>query len=286
MGVKWYQIRVTTPESVLEFKIKPNSTGRQLFNQVCTTIGLREVWYFGLQYTDSKGLVKWVKLNKKISCKSKEARLDYTFKVKFYPEEVSEELIQEVTQRLFYFEVKSHIISGEIYTSADCALLLASFQALIRHGKYDPKVHTRGYLNIPNYIPDHILKQYTWTTEEWEDKIAKWHSQHGDMSKQDAIMEYLKVAQDLEMYGAVYFPIKNVKQTPLWLGVDSLGINIYEAEDRLAPKISFPWNEIRKLAYSHSKFTVKPTDTQGKVSPSCIIRYLVYSALNHFSREF
>ena len=36
------------------------------FDQVVKTIGLREVWYFGLQYTDSKGYITWLKLNKKV----------------------------------------------------------------------------------------------------------------------------------------------------------------------------------------------------------------------------
>lgn len=31
------------------------------------TVGLREVWFFGLQYTDSKGYITWLKLNKKVS---------------------------------------------------------------------------------------------------------------------------------------------------------------------------------------------------------------------------
>lgn len=31
------------------------------------TVGLREVWFFGLQYVDSKGYVTWLKLNKKVS---------------------------------------------------------------------------------------------------------------------------------------------------------------------------------------------------------------------------
>ncbi len=46
------------------------------------------------------------------------------------------------------------------------------------------------------------------------------------------MMEYLKVAQDLEMYGVNYFEIKNKKGTVLWLGVDALGLNIYEKDDR------------------------------------------------------
>ena len=46
------------------------------------------------------------------------------------------------------------------------------------------------------------------------------------------MMEYLKIAQDLEMYGVNYFDIKNKKGTELWLGVDALGLNIYEKDDR------------------------------------------------------
>jgi hypothetical protein len=34
---------------------------------VVKTIGLREVWYFGLQYVDNKGFPTWLKLDKKVS---------------------------------------------------------------------------------------------------------------------------------------------------------------------------------------------------------------------------
>lgn len=30
------------------------------------TIGLREIWYFGLQYTDNKGYSTWLRLDKKV----------------------------------------------------------------------------------------------------------------------------------------------------------------------------------------------------------------------------
>lgn len=106
-------------DAELEFAIQPNTTGKQLFDQVwdnfqystndlcltfchtnlyrttnmrfvplfslkmcflssvsnlffvcfkvVKTIGLREVWYFGLQYQDTKGFSTWLKLNKKVS---------------------------------------------------------------------------------------------------------------------------------------------------------------------------------------------------------------------------
>jgi len=46
------------------------------------------------------------------------------------------------------------------------------------------------------------------------------------------MIEYLKIAQDLEMYGVNYFVIKNKKGTELLLGVDALGLNIYEKENQ------------------------------------------------------
>ena len=41
------------------------ATGRDLFDLICRTIGLRETWYFGLQYEDNKGNISWLKMDKK-----------------------------------------------------------------------------------------------------------------------------------------------------------------------------------------------------------------------------
>lgn len=65
------------------------------------------------------------------------------------------------------------------------------------------------------------------------------------------------------MYGVNYFEIKNKKGTELWLGVDALGLNIYEKEDRLTPKIGFPWSEIRNISFNDRKFVIKPIDTKA-----------------------
>ena len=110
-------------------------------------------------------------------------------------------------------------------------------------------------------------------------------------------MEYLKIAQDLEMYGVNYFNIKNKKGTELWLGVDALGLNIYEQNDkwvqywckvwslipvqinsaepdfftftlffnRMTPKIGFPWSEIRNISFNDKKFVIKPIDKKAPV---------------------
>uniref|UniRef100_A0AAQ4QFK7 FERM domain-containing protein n=1 Tax=Gasterosteus aculeatus aculeatus TaxID=481459 RepID=A0AAQ4QFK7_GASAC len=258
-------VRVTTMDAELEFAIQPNTTGKQLFDQVVKTVGLREVWFFGLQYVDSKGYSTWLKLNKKVTQQDvkKENPLQFKFRAKFFPEDVSEELIQEITQRLFFLQVKEAILNDENYCPPETAVLLASYSVQAKYGDYIKDVHKVGYLTHDRLLPQRVLEQHKLTKEQWEDRIQTWHEEHRGMLREDSMMEYLKIAQDLEMYGVNYFEIKNKKGTQLWLGVDALGLNIYEHEDKLTPKIGFPWSEIRNISFNDKKFVIKPIDKKA-----------------------
>lgn len=57
----------------------------------------------------------------------KETPLRFKFRVKFYPEDVQEELIQDVTQRLFYLQVRDAILNEDVYCPPETAVLLASY---------------------------------------------------------------------------------------------------------------------------------------------------------------
>ena len=41
--------------------------------------------------------------------------LNFQYLAKFYPEDVSEELVQEITQHLFFLQVKQNILQMNIY---------------------------------------------------------------------------------------------------------------------------------------------------------------------------
>uniref|UniRef100_A0A4W3J8C1 Moesin a n=1 Tax=Callorhinchus milii TaxID=7868 RepID=A0A4W3J8C1_CALMI len=258
-------VRVTTMDAELEFAIQPNTTGKQLFDQVVKTVGLREVWFFGLQYQDTKGFSTWLKLNKKVTQQDvrKESPLLFKFRAKFFPEDVSEELIQEITQRLFFLQVKEGILNDDIYCPPETAVLLASYAVQVKHGDFSKDAHKAGYLTNDRLLPQRVLEQHKLNKEQWEDRIQIWHEEHRGMLREDAMMEYLKIAQDLEMYGVNYFDIKNKKGSELWLGVDALGLNIYEHDDRLTPKIGFPWSEIRNISFNDKKFVIKPIDKKA-----------------------
>nr|XP_005900445.1 PREDICTED: ezrin isoform X2 [Bos mutus] len=220
-------------DAELEFAIQPNTTGKQLFDQVSA----QEV--------------------------RKESPLQFKFRAKFYPEDVAEELIQDITQKLFFLQVKEGILSDEIYCPPETAVLLGSYAVQAKFGDYNKELHKAGYLGSERLIPQRVMDQHKLTRDQWEDRIQVWHAEHRGMLKDSAMLEYLKIAQDLEMYGINYFEIKNKKGTDLWLGVDALGLNIYEKDDKLTPKIGFPWSEIRNISFNDKKFVIKPIDKKA-----------------------
>ncbi|KAH9525642.1 hypothetical protein Btru_001944 [Bulinus truncatus] len=209
-NAKQFPVKVFTMDAELEFKIEPKTTGKELFDLVGRTIGLRETWYFGLQYVDSKGYVAWLKLDKKVLDQgvSKESQIQFTFLAKFYPEDVMEELIQEITQHLFFLQVKQSILNMDIYCPPEASVLLAAFAVQAKYGDYDQTTYQPGMLASDDLLPQRVLDQYQMTPAMWEEKIQFWYAKRRGMTSDEAEMEYLKIAQDLEMYGVNYFQIK------------------------------------------------------------------------------
>ncbi|OQR68523.1 merlin-like [Tropilaelaps mercedesae] len=232
---KMEAVRVSTMDAELEFELEQKATGRDLFDLVCRTIGLRETWYFGLQFVDAKGFPTWLKLDKRVDRQNCKSPLSFLFLVKFYPEDVCDELIQEA-----------------------------------KYGDYDETTYTPGMLANDDLLPQRVIDQYQMTLEMWEERIKVWYADHKGMTRNEAEMEYLKIAQDLDMYGVSYFKICNRKDTDLWLGVSAVGLKIYNKDNKLAPIVTFPWSDIRNISFDDKKFNIKPAD---KNSPN----FLFYS---------
>ncbi|PSN38096.1 Merlin [Blattella germanica] len=265
---KSFPVKVYTLDAELEFNLEWRATGRDLFDLVCRTIGLRETWYFGLQFEDSKGFISWLKLDKKVQDQGiSQQPIPFMFLGKFYPEDVAEELVQEVTQHLFFLQVKQAILTMDIYCPPEASVLLASYAVQAKYGDYDVATYKPGMLASEDLLPQRVIDQYQMTPEMWEDRIKIWYADHRGMSRDEAEMEYLKIAQDLDMYGVNYFPISNKKDTELWLGVTALGLNIYEKENKLTPKTTFAWSEIRHISFDDKKFIIKPVE---KTSPNFV----------------
>uniref|UniRef100_A0A8C5GP26 FERM domain-containing protein n=1 Tax=Gouania willdenowi TaxID=441366 RepID=A0A8C5GP26_GOUWI len=195
----------------------------------------------------------------------KEEPITLYFLARFYPEDVEEELVQDITQHLFFLQVKKKILEEEIHCPPEASVLLASYAVHAEYGDYDPNVHKPGFLAEQELLPKRVINLYQMTAEMWEERITACYAEHRGRMRNEAEMEYLKIAQDLDMYGINYFSIRNKKGTDLLLGVDALGLHIYELDNKLTPKCSFPWNEIRNISYNDKEFTIKPLGKKTNV---------------------
>lgn len=59
--------------------------------------------------------------------KDSHSTVSFMFFAKFYPEEVAEELVQEVTKHYFFLQVKQAILSMDVYCPPEASVLLASY---------------------------------------------------------------------------------------------------------------------------------------------------------------
>ncbi|VDK42399.1 unnamed protein product [Anisakis simplex] len=228
-GSKNLFAKVSTMDADLEkIAVEPDWTGRQLYDTVCK------------QEVPKQG----------------DGSIHFLFLVKFYPEDVEEELIQDITRHLFFLQIKQSILSMQLYCSAEASVLLASYAVQAIQG--DCSEDSR--LELSELLPECVIKQYDMSAQMWQERIRRWWANNAGQSREDAEMEYLRVAQDLEMYGIQYYPICNSKETDLNLGVSAQGIGIYKESNRITPRPFFSWSEIKNISFKNKLFTMRTMD--------------------------
>ncbi|KAM4797177.1 merlin-like isoform 2-T2 [Rhinophrynus dorsalis] len=223
---KTFKVKVVTMDAEMELYCEMNWKGRDLFDLVCRTLGLKETWFFGLQFT-ANGMDTWLNLEKK---------------------------------------VKKQILDEEIICSPEASVLLASYAVQAKYGDYNPNIHQPGFLSQDELLPKRVLQQYQMTSEMWQEKITAWYAEHRGIDRDEAEMNYLKIAQDLDMYGMNYFPISQANNdSDILLGVDAKGIHIYSKNNKISPSKSFKWGDIRKISYHDKKLKITPIDKKADV---------------------
>lgn len=283
------------------------------FVQIVKNIGIQETWFFGLQYTDSKNVECWLKSEKKVLDhdfpKGAMDPLTFKFRARFYPEDISEELYQDVTQvdrtidsikidnQIVFFSRNSFIFNlpKRLLAAIFIVQRKRAFFSLLMRCKWNLEILKKIDINPDRFLKNvfylelwsnnivihlnngnnvsstggknitiwwglirfsfspKINEKWSWSRERERGRAdrtsqTEWRKVnpsafllllmmiHNDdfirSFREDARMEYLKVVQDLEMYGVTYFEIQNKKKTDLFLGVDAFGLNIYDRRDK------------------------------------------------------
>ncbi|XP_044761944.1 moesin/ezrin/radixin homolog 1-like isoform X2 [Coccinella septempunctata] len=236
----------------------PKSLFSDVYSRVCDSLGLKETWYFGLCYQPNRTTdLVWLDTSKKVLKKLPTATKNLSFRIKYYPEDVGTELIENITLQIFYLEIKKAILSNDIYCPADTAALLASYSLQVEFGDFNENRYNRYLMAHQEFLPRRVFKLYDLNPCTWTASITAMWKKLSGMDPEEAMLEYLKLAQNLDMFGVSYFNILNKKKTKLLIGVTPLGLNIYTPVDKLTPQLSFSWSEIKKLRFKGKKFLIR-----------------------------
>lgn len=76
------------------------------------------------------------------------------YRAKFYPEDVEEELFEEITVRYFYLQVKAHILQDVTYCPPETCVLLASYAAQVKYGDYTQENVEDRAIWKQNWLPE------------------------------------------------------------------------------------------------------------------------------------
>lgn len=93
----------------------------------------------------------------------KASPVPFVFLAKFYPENVAEELVQEITQHLFFLQVKQSILNMDIYCPPEISVLLASYalQAKVTMPDFQSSQdNLRNFPEIPTIIFQSIFNYF------------------------------------------------------------------------------------------------------------------------------
>ncbi|CAF4458562.1 unnamed protein product, partial [Rotaria sp. Silwood2] len=231
--------------------------------------------------------------------------IELYFVVKFYPEDITHEIIQDITRHLFYLQVKHDILNMDIYCPPDTAAHLASLSLQAKFGDYDQIESLSESLNLENeaLLPLTCFQKIELSRSDWFDRIIALWRTHALLLREEAEISYLKHAQDLDMFGLSFFEISKMQGTnksssqqqiksinqqqkqsdqaliaaELWLGIDSLGIRFYK-KNKLRPEVFFSWCDVKSVTAHDKKIVLNLTSDKHAT-------FAFYAAKSSVSKE-
>ncbi|XP_014209434.1 FERM domain-containing protein 5-like isoform X2 [Copidosoma floridanum] len=247
-------IRLLDDTEIIHCDFQPQHKGKYILEYVCKQLNILETDYFGLRYVDNSRQRHWLDLAKTAIKQVKDMDpILFSFRVKFYPPDPLR-LKEDITRYQIYLQLKRDLLHGRLYCSPGEAALLAACIIQSELGDYDPELHEG------NYMAEHklLLKQ----TETIEERALELHqTQLKGFSPEQAELQFLKLAAQLDTYAVDPHPVKDHKGSPLYLGINHCGILTFQGSRKTN---HFRWPEVQKINYEGKMFIVHLTITEKK----------------------
>lgn len=254
---------VSKPDSVvIEVQVDRNAIGQDILDKVCESIGTVEKDYFGLQYSTNKIDTLWLNLrNRIVSQVSWQSPLRLRLRVKYFVE--PHYLLQEVTRKLFYMQLKQNIFDGKL--SLPTEALPKALAAIAQSEIGDQNQHNQHNLF------DSYATLYTFNDEGTDfnlEQVMHEHSMLNGTSKNAAVSQFLYLVSALPQYGMEPYSVKLDITTST---ADLANYNTSSTDGRNSPSSMLSsrqsLEEIRFCIGPRGIEIVDPTSRERKIIP-------------------
>ncbi|EFP12455.1 CRE-FRM-4 protein [Caenorhabditis remanei] len=234
-------------------------SAQTILDYVCEMKHIREKDFLGLRYQDHNKHRYWLDLTRSIGHVVKHFRTETMtlhLRFRYYPAEPARLRDPNLRYQLFV-QLQRDLLHGRLYCPTSSAAELAALILQTQLGDHDEEKH------IGNYVSGYklLLKQ----TPKLEERIAQFHKQMKGKTSEDAELEFLEKASQLDTYAFDPYTIKDPQDSgPVYLGASCKGILIYAGQSRTH---NIEWNELVKVDYSGKEIRLTLSDTyRGQVT--------------------
>ena len=177
-----------------EYHLHKESKGHHLLKLILNKHFINDTSYFGLKYTDAKGLVRWVNLRNPIVYEVENPTMPIKLElaVKYY---VPSNLLRDYPiKKAFLLQIKNDICNGRLTVPDETGEILR-FLALLAQAEYGAYFKQISYTTPPEF--------------NLERNLIEEHKLIESMPRIEALDEVLKTASSLDSYGQQLYTIKN-----------------------------------------------------------------------------
>jgi hypothetical protein len=251
-------------QSQESFFVPKKALASKLYEKVFYHLDLIEIDYFGLQFSDTHGVLHWLDPTKPVR---KQCNIgppfQFFFKVKFYTAEPNN-LKEELTRYFYFLQLRNDLRIGRLpclneQTAVElCAIILQE-----ELGDFDQDQHTIETVSEFRLLPE------SQQTEQFEELVFNKYSNstsYKAMSPAESELTFLNKVKWLEMYGVDMHSVYGRDNNEYKLGLTPSGILVFEeavsvsgdpSQGVINNKIGlFYWPKIETITFLKKKFTI------------------------------
>ncbi|XP_065787045.1 FERM domain-containing protein 1 [Muntiacus reevesi] len=257
----------------LRLSVGVQATGRELFQQVCDRIGIREAHFFGLSVVRNNEHV-FMDLERKLSKYfSKDWKRETRgsqgggrpgapfvafLGVQYYVE--NGRLIRDrAARQLYYRHLRERVLRSQCVHREEAYFLLAAYGLQADLGNHR-RAHAGCYFQPQAYFPQWIIAKRG-SAYVLRHAPALHREQRG-LSPREAELRFIREACRLEDVPVHFFRLykdKKEDQPTVILGLTLRGVQVFQEVNRTPQLLyDFPWPHVEKLAFLGEKFELWP----------------------------